>query len=270
MRSVDVYALTLALLLSLHARAVTMHICTAESPPYSTAAADGIADRLILQAAKEVGLTIEYRSAPLARCREEIRLNLADGFPAAPYSKVSFEYSVFPMKADEPDIGRAVLFRRSLVFRRIGSNAKWNGTEFSQLSSPVLVQFGAYMQREKLKMLGARVDDSGKSVQVNFTKVLAGRADLAVAPELSGLSMIERPPYAGKIEALPIPFSNQAYYLIVSKRFYEANSELVHKLWDAIGRIRRSHEQIAERKPTRKRYTFDSLFLVKWPPSWPS
>ncbi|MYM26273.1 hypothetical protein GTP46_26945 [Duganella sp. FT135W] len=248
-----VFAFTLALLLSGQAGAVTMHICTGETPPYSTGAASGTADRLILQAAKEVGLTIEYHSAPLARCREEIRLNLSDGFPAAPYSKLSSGYCVFPMKGSDPDIERAVLIRRTLVFRRIGSKAEWSGTEFSELTTPVLVQFGAYLQRDNLKAIGAQVDDSGRSVEVNFAKMLAGRADLAVAPEQSGLAMLEAPSYAGKIEALPIPFSNQAYYLIVSKRFYEANSELMQKLWDAMGRIRRSQEQIAQRKTTRRR-----------------
>jgi polar amino acid transport system substrate-binding protein len=61
-----------------------------------------------------------------------------------------------------------------------------------------------------------------------------------------------QPPYAGKIEALPTPFTSQLHCLIVSKRFYEANSELVEKLWETIVRIRRSRDQVAQQKTVRR------------------
>src|SRR5471030_1938804 len=97
-----------------------------------------------------------------------------------------------------------------------------------------------------------RVDDGGKSVGINFAKMLAGRAELAVAPELSGLATIKQPPYAGQIEALPTPFKSQPYYLIISKQFYQANTELVQRLWDGIGRIRRSHELMKQKATSNK------------------
>jgi len=251
MRSFDIYALTWALLLTSHVKAMTMRICTDELPPYTSGAADGTADRLILEAASEVGLTMEYHSATLARCREELRLNLVDSFPTGPYSP-SVGFAVYPMKGTVPDIARAVLIRRVLVFRRVGSPAEWSGTVFSKLTTPVLVQFGADELRENVKTYGVRVDDGGKSVGINFAKMLAGRAELAVAPELSGLATIKQPPYAGQIEALPTPFKSQPYYLIISKQFYQANTELVQRLWDGIGRIRRSHELMKQKATSNK------------------
>ncbi|MYM26275.1 hypothetical protein GTP46_26955 [Duganella sp. FT135W] len=254
MRSIDVCALIIWLSLFSPAGAVTMHICTGESPilPFTTPDAHGIADQLIQQAAKEVGLTIEYHRAPLVRCQAEMRANVSDAYPAAPYTQATASFCVFPMKGTDPDVERAILTRRTLVFRRLGSRTEWSGTRFTDLSTPVLTPSGMNSLPVLLGGLGVRVDSSGKSVEANFAKMLAGRADVAIAPEHSGLAIISQPPYAGKIEALPIPFTSQPYYLIVSKRFYQANSELMDKLWNVIGRLRNAADREPQRKLARK------------------
>lgn len=246
-----VYAFTLSIFLCCRAGAVTLHLCTMESgnPPFITVAATGTVDKLIRQAAQEVGLTVEYHVAPLTRCREEVRNNVADGFPYTPYSPSLAPVFVYPIRGAGVDAARAVGYGRSMVFRRIGSKTEWDGQRFAHLTTPVLVPFGMTMLQDHLKALEIGIDNSGKTMEANFIKMLAGRSDVAVGTEYHGRELLTMPQYAGKIEELPLPFTDAPYFLASSRRFYEANPQLMEQLWDAIGRIRRSPAyQAAQRK----------------------
>lgn len=222
--------------------AATLRLCLDERPmaPYVTPSGGGLAGQLIAEAAKEVGLTVKHYAAPITRCREEIRFNAADGFPTAPYTASLWHFIVYPMRGAQPDPARAVMSLRNRVYRRAGTAAGWDGARFTQLSTPVLVRFGSMLAVDKLAALGVPADDSGKTLEANFSKLLAGRADLAVAPELLGQALLDLPQFAGKIEALPAPFTDELYYLGLSRQFYDAHPQLSERLWDAIARIRRS------------------------------
>lgn len=224
------------------AGAATLRLCVDERPwrPYLTPAGDGITQRLLQDAAKEAGATLAAYGAPLTRCREEIRHNSADGFPITPYTPALLSFMAFPMRGSEPDPARAVMSARTLAYRRAGSAAHWDGSRFTHLATPVLVRFGSVLIVDKLAALGVRIDDSGKTLGANFSKLLAGRADIAVGLETAGQELMALPEFAGKIEALPEPFTDEAYYLGLSKTFYQANPQLSERLWDAIARQRRS------------------------------
>ena len=253
-----VFALTLSFLLCCRAGAVTLRLCTMESGihPFISAAGTGIADQLIRQAAQEIGVAVELHAAPLTRCREEIRTNVADGFPYAPYTPTLAGFYVYPMRGAATDAARAVNNGRSMVFRRVGSKVEWDGQRFSQLATPVLVPFGMVMLQDQLKALDIAIDNSGKTMETNFTKILAGRADVAVGTEYHGRELLAQPQFAGRIEELPVPFTEAPYFLVTSRHFYEANPQLMEKLWDAIGRIRRTPAyQALQRK------AFDDLLL---------
>lgn len=235
-------AITLTFLPCCQAGAVTLRLCTMESGirPFISAAGNGIADQLIRQAAQEIGVSVEFHAAPLTRCREEIRSNLADGFPYAPYTPTLAQFYVYPMHGAATDAARAVNSGRSMVFRRVGSKVEWDGMRFAQLTTPVLVPFGMVMLHDRLKEMGIAIDNSGKTMDTNFAKMLAGRADVAVGTEYHGRELLSLPQFAGKIEELPRPFTDAPYFLVTSRRFHEDNPQVMEKLWDAIGRIRRT------------------------------
>ncbi|MES2163112.1 MAG: hypothetical protein V4476_18300 [Pseudomonadota bacterium] len=242
MTRLAVSALALTFLPCCLAGAVTLHLCTMESgnPPFITVDATGVVDQLIRQAAQEVGIAVEYHVAPLTRCREEVRNNVADGFPYTPYSPSLAPVFVYPMRGAGIDAARAVSNGRTTVFRRVGSKTEWDGRRFAHLSTPVLVPFGMAMLQDRLKALEIGMDNSGKTMEANFVKMLAGRSDVAVGTEYHGRELLALPRYAGKIEELPVPFTDAPYFLGTSHRFYQANPQLVEQLWDAIGRIRRT------------------------------
>ncbi|WP_228893566.1 hypothetical protein [Pseudoduganella aquatica] len=221
---------------------MTLRLCVDERPwpPYLTPSGDGMAQRLLRDAAQEAGATLATYAAPVTRCREEIRYNSADGFPIAPYTPALLPFMAFPMRGGEPDPARAVMSARTLAYRRTGSATHWDGVRFTHLATPVLVRFGSVLMIDKLAAMGVQTDDSGKTLSANFAKLLAGRADIVVGLETTGLALLALPEFAGKIEALPAPFTEEAYYLGLSKAFYDAHPQLSERLWDAIARQRRS------------------------------
>jgi len=146
----------------------------------------------------------------------------------------------FPMRGAEPDPSRAVNNIRALVYRRVGTPASWDGGRFSQLTTPVLVPFGSVLLLDRLTQMGIPLENTARGLQANFQKLLAGRAELAVGSEFSGAALMAQPPYAGRIEALPVPFTDEPYYLSVSKHYRDAHADTVDRLWEAMARIRKS------------------------------
>ncbi len=101
-------ATLLMLVLALPVQAVTLRLCVDERShlPFVTPKGEGIADVLVREAAREVGIALEYRAAPIARCREELRVNVADAFPMTPYTTALLGFVAYPMNGSEADPGR--------------------------------------------------------------------------------------------------------------------------------------------------------------------
>lgn len=230
------------------AQAATLRLCTDEKShlPYLTPEGGGTAGLLIQMAAREVGVAVEFYAAPTTRCREEIRVGVADGFPTAPFTPTLEPFMAFPMNMGRPDPERSVVTARAMVFRRTASTTQWDGNRFYGLHKPVLVPFGAVLLVDRLKALDVPIDDKGKSLDGNLVKLLAGRGDAAVGSEMSGHVLLADPQFKDKIEMLPIAFTEEAYYLGVNKPYYEANTELMEKLWTSMGRIRKSPQYLKE------------------------
>jgi polar amino acid transport system substrate-binding protein len=224
------------------AGAVTLRLCTDEQShlPFITPGGEGVADLLIREAAAEAGIVVESHAAPITRCREEIRRLLADGFPTTPFTPSLTGFVAYPMNGAVVDPGRAVTSQRGMVYRRRGSAADWDGARFSGTSAPVLAPFGSVLLIDRLKAIGMPVEDSGKTLGANLRKLLAGRADLAVGAEFSGYALLSQPEFAGKLEMLTLPFTEEPYYLGLSRDFQLAHPQEVEHLWSAIARIRRT------------------------------
>ncbi len=236
--------LSLLLLLALPAFsfATKLRICSDELPhiPYLMPGGNGTTGLLIRMAAADMGLELEFYDAPIRRCREDLRAFDADAFPVTPFDTETLPFLVFPMADGKVDRARATTNVRSIVVRRIGSPAHWDGRTFTALQLPVLVKFGTIVTGKKLAAMQVATDDTGKSPESNFRKLLAGRGDLAICPEVEGQALLHLPEFAGKLEALPQPFTDDVYYLAITKQFDERNPGLADQLWNAIARTRRS------------------------------
>ncbi len=236
------WCLCAALLLPAHAQALKLRLCVdaRPHPPFLTPDGGGSVGALVKLAAAEAGVELELYHAPVTRCREEIRANLADGYPSASYTPTWQALLDYPMKKGRPDPSRAVLFVRVLAYQRSGGNVGWDGKHFSRLSTPVLVSYGSVMIGDRLGAIQQPSDATGKNLAVNFTKLAAGRGDVALGWENDGLALLDKPEFAGKVEPLALPFAEEMFYLGLSKRFVQANPAVAEQLWAAIGRIKNS------------------------------
>lgn len=111
------------LLCSMPAHALRMRVCTdiQPHPPWSTPDASGWVDKLVIAAAAEVGIEIEYHAAPLLRCREELRLNLSQAIPAITDQPPLNAILEVPRNGGSADPRRAIVRAQITVYRRTGT-----------------------------------------------------------------------------------------------------------------------------------------------------
>jgi polar amino acid transport system substrate-binding protein len=238
--------LLLVLCWPMMASAVKLRVCFDTRPhlPYITPEGGGTVGMLIRMAAAEAGLELDVYSVPITRCREEIRANVATGFPTTPYVPSELDFLAFPTVQGVEDPSRAVMMARTVVYRRKGSKVDWDGKQFTHLSTPVLVVFGSPMVSNRIKAMGLPMDDKGKSIESNLAKLLAGRADVALGWESDGRPWLARPEFSGKIEVLPQPFSVVPYYLAIAKQFVVEHPGAAEQMWNAIGRIKHTPQYL--------------------------
>ncbi len=222
--------------------ATKLRICSDELPhvPYLMPGGLGTTGLLIRMAAADIGLDVEFYDAPIRRCREDLRAYEADAFPVTPFDPDTLPFMVFPMQDGKVDRLRATTHVRSIVVRRMGSPAHWDGAAFAGLRKPVLLKFGTITTGKKLAALQVATDDSGKLPQSNFRKLMAGRGDLTICPEVECLLLLRQPEFAGKLEALPTPFTDDVLYLAITRQFDERNPGVAEQLWNAIARAKLS------------------------------
>ncbi len=233
------FLLAAVLLFPVLAAAAKLRVCTDVHPhaPYLMPDGSGSAGRLVAAGARAAGFELEFYSAPLARCRAEAELNVVHGFPMTPYLPNVLPYVRYPMRKGQPDAARATLRARIMLYQRSGGAVTWNGRRIGGLVRPVLVPSGSLAMIDVLRKAGAPMDEQGRSLQANLSKLLAGRGDAAVGVWDEGERLLALPEFAGKIEMLPLPVFEQAYFLIVTKAFYAENGPAVETMWNTIGRL---------------------------------
>ena len=206
-------------------------------PPYMMPDGSGIADRRVAIAAREAGLIPQVFPVSLARCAAEVKAGLMHSFPMVPYKPEIFPFIVYPMRAGAVDVRRATLTARQMLFRPKGGSAGWDGTRITGVRRAVLVNAGSLPMIATLKSMNVPSDAHGKSLQVNLAKMLAGRGEAAIGFEGEGAALLTQAPFRDKVEMLPVPMQEVAFYLGVSRSFYDANRDAVEKMWDAVGRL---------------------------------
>jgi polar amino acid transport system substrate-binding protein len=227
--------------------AATLRVCVDDAThfPVLMPKLGGSSGILLRMAAADTGVELVVNTAPVARCRELIRGNLNDAFPMTPYLPQALPFFDYPMKNGNVDQARAIGHIRNMVFRLKTSKANWDGTRFQRLAMPVLINFGASLVFDRLTAMQLRFDDNAKTLEANFKKMLVGRGDVTVALEGDGMLLLAKPEYRDKIEMLPKPFSDEPYYLAISKAFVASNPGVAERLWDAIPVVRASPPYLA-------------------------
>lgn len=246
--------LLLALSCPALALAVTLHVCTdvRSHPPLLLPDGSGSVGAMVTAAARQAGIELAFHAMPIARCKAEFARNKVQAYPLTPYSKELITLGQYPERNGVLDNSRSTAAGRLIVYRRKGEPVGWDGSRFSGLDKPVLVPSGSVVIRERMESTGAAMDMNGNSFETNFEKLLAGRGDAAIGFEHEGMLLLERPEFAGKIEALPIPLKELMFYMIVHKDFYQAHRVRVEAMWTAIGRLRAAELSAETAKALKK------------------
>ena len=219
--------------------AAKLRVCTDVHPhaPYLMPDGSGSAGRLVAAGAQAAGFDLEFYAVPLARCRAEAEANVVHGFPMAPYIPDVLPYARFPMRNGKPDAARATMRARIMLYQRSGGQVTWDGRQLRGLVRPVLVPSGSLAMIDVLRKLGAPMDEQGRSLHANLSKLMAGRGDAAVGVWDEGVHLLTLPEFAGKVEMLPIPMFEQPYFLAVTKAYYAQHGPKVEVMWNTIGRL---------------------------------
>lgn len=194
----------------LAAEPITICIGNTASPPFLFPSKDGTVQVLIRMAAEQQGLQVKFQPMLPAKCAEEIRAGTINSGAAMGFTAVNQEFAAYPMKKPgEADTSKAVGAARSVVYRMKGSKA-----------------------------LKVPFNDETATFQKNLLKMVAGQGELVIGFEHEGKIRMEEPEFAGKIEALPAPFTEAHYFMAFSKKYYDAHAAQVDALWAAIAKTR--------------------------------
>ncbi|MFZ6874050.1 hypothetical protein ACO0LF_18485 [Undibacterium sp. Di27W] len=227
--------------IALAADPITICIGNTASPPFLFPNKEGTVQVLIRMAAEQQGLQVKFQPMLPTKCAEEIKAGTINSGAAMGFTAANQEYAAFPMKKPgEADTSKAVGAARSVVYRVKGSKADWNGSSFSEVKQGVLFAKGNSVFTEKLKALKVPFNDETATFQKNLLKMVAGQGELVIGFEHEGKLRMDEPEFAGKIEALPTPFTEAYYFMAFNKKYHEANAAQVDGLWAAIAKMRTS------------------------------
>jgi len=193
-------------------------------------------------------LPLEAFPLPWKRCLRDVASGEMAGAIGASFSQERASFAVYPMLSNGSlDASRRIQISSYSLYRLKGTQAGWDGKQFSQLTTPIVAQLG-YSVVADLGRLGVAVDQSPGTAETVMKKLLAGRGQLAALLTLDGEELLEIPRFGSKIERVATPLAVKPYFLIFNKQFYADNKSLVETLWNGLAAAR----VLAESAPTTR------------------
>lgn len=220
--------------------AQTLQICVDDQhyPPFTYPDREGVVQMLVRAAVADSGWEVAFISVPRRRCYA----GLASGLYQAAFPIVSTpgitHHLELPQRAGDEDVQRSFGMLRVVTFRARGSQASWDGQQFSGLQRPVLYGSGVNLLHDRLAELGVPGNDSAKSVRQIMEMLVAGRGEIAIGSEHQVMVALQDPQLAEQIEVLPSIFMQKYAYLGFHKGFYAEHGPMVEALWTRIGELR--------------------------------
>lgn len=216
-------------------------------PPYlnNDPARPGVSERLLIDAGRRVGLTVELLRYPIRRCRLLFDGGALEAVIAAPIA-ANLLTAQFPMKEGVVDAERRVVRLAVVWVKRNDSSLGWDGRQVTGLApaaAPPLVgvRGSARFTTEAVQSLGLGVDDAALNSRQLLAKLAAGRVDLAIGlrEDLEPL-LRERERNAERpaLQMLAKPLLVSDFHVALRQGASEAERRLAEAWWTEIGRLR--------------------------------
>jgi len=218
-------------------------MCVEEQPliPLANAGREpqGYAEILVKEAARNLGIVVTETVAPWVRCEKMMASGVYDAALNMTFAGKNPAIGVFPMTpAGTPDTDKSIGRYTSQLFRRIGSTANLADGIFINTPKPVGIQAGYQLHRELIQKAHWTVLEIPNDANQMAEMLAAGRVDLLVGDY--AVQRVVEMKYKTLIEPLPSLFSDSVVYLAFSKKYYQANQDMVERLWTEIARVRNS------------------------------
>jgi len=135
------------------------------------------------------------------------------------------------------------------LYRLKGSSVAWDGKNFINVNGIIGAQTSFSIVDKLKKDFGLTVDDSVKSVDENFNKLLKKRIVGAVLQTSAADFVLENSPkFKDKIEKVEPPVEYKAYYIMLSYDFIKKYPDIAKKFWQTIQEVRESKEFLSKQK----------------------
>ncbi len=187
-------------------------------------------------AADKAGVTFRFQRMPWVQALERVRKGETQAAFNSSYKEDRAVYGVYPSRDGKLDEDRATLRYTYWLYTRPGSPVTWNGVALGGLSNPLGAERSSAIV-PVLEKQGAEVIEVGRYQDI-LSMMMDGRVDAIAGFEGNVETILQANPqeYRG-ITRHPVPLLRRTGYLMFSKAFYETNTALVERIWDAIGEV---------------------------------
>lgn len=198
----------------------------------------GILLELILMAAGEVSVDVQFYRRPWKRCIADLKDGKSDALFAAIWKADREKWAVFPKAAGRVDSSRSLWHVKYLVFVKRGTALTFDGVNFTGLQHGLSAPIG-YVANDKLSEMAALAPGS-HDIENGLKLVSLGRMDGYVVETYIGRSTVSALGLNDSITVLPEPFLDADWFLPVSHNYYQQHQETAEALWSALARVRQN------------------------------
>lgn len=219
-------------------------------PPYiersvPSAGPQGTAFSLVDLAAHQTNCRLVWQHLPTLRVLHATELGDVDAalfysWTAERASKLSY-----PMLHDQLDPSRRLATLNYVLYRRLGSDVRWDGTQLQPKGCAVGYNEGwSIVDYLKQHHISAH---PGKGAEQLLKLLAKGRLCAYATLEEAGDAAIAAQP--GQFEKISPPLARKDYYLLFNPAYYQAHQSQVEALWTRIGELREQQTATESKRP---------------------
>lgn len=190
---------------------------------------------------QELGRKFEFIRLPWKRCQQEVRQGSVQAAMGASFKRERMAWGTYPMNADGTPNKELRLFVDSFyIFRRSDSPVRWVQQQLKNLGAQVVGAQLGYSVGADLAAAGYPIKYFPSSD--DLVRLLdRGLLQVAVLQNHEAMNILKHSPALAKTimkEGEPVKTAEQ--YLLFNTDFYQRETPLVHAIWQAVERVRKS------------------------------
>lgn len=207
--------------------------------------------------ASKIGVKIEFKAYPWARCLEEMRQGNVNGVFASSYRKEREAMGRYPMKNGQPDTGRMIHSSGYSLYILKDSPVGFDGKNFINLNGNLGVQ-RAFSIIPELTQFNVSIDDGTADPEVILMKLFSKRISAAAIQTARGDNVLKNNQRFRnsiiKHETSEKPFDPKPYFVMFSHQFYEKYPEFAETFWNKMNEVLNSKEYDKKVQEFYKKY----------------